>query len=68
MIKQAPTLDELEDIKEMQQAIANRWGCLVTVTWEKLHLAFNPKKEHEHQLVLDGMDFPKRTEFLGEGE
>lgn len=68
MIRQLPNLDELEDIKQLQQGIANKWGCMITLSWNGLHLPISPQKEHEGQLVLDGMEMPRLTEFTGEGE
>lgn len=58
----------VERLTEIQQEFADEWGCLVTLSWNGLHLAISPQKPDKNQLTLDGMEMPRFTEFTGEGE
>jgi len=61
----AETFDEIE---AKQTEFATKYGCMVVLYWDGFQLAFTPEKQNKDQLVLDGFEMPKFTEFMEPGE
>lgn len=68
MLKNQLTPDLLEEITQIQEAFATKYGCLVVLYFDGFQIPFSPRKDDPAQLVLDGFEMPKVTEFMEPGE
>lgn len=67
MIARNPPREEHDRLQELVDELARVENCVVTLAFSNVSFCGTPPR-NQGQLTLDGMEMPRHTEFLGQGE